>query len=234
VLNVGSRLRLLQGFTTSRAEVDKGIEMATVQEKPGDPGNSVGPEKNIVAITQIGTDASGNSVSANDRAMAKVLLAGLQESQRIVQDQSIQPTLAGLLALARTQSVLSGRKVVIYFTQGFQMDANAIDSVHSIVGAANRSGVTIYVVDLSALDERTSNQMLAAIGMGNAGVGLRASAAAAPVRDSTDPTPPGMKYEAAEQAGRFEANAGSGSPSPRWLQAQAAVTSTPATASRNP
>jgi len=64
-----------------------------------------------------------------------VLFGSLIESQRIVQDQNIQPALAGLLA--RSQREVTGRKIVIYVTQGLQMDSNAVDAVRSIVGEAN-------------------------------------------------------------------------------------------------
>lgn len=214
VLNVGSRLRLLHAFTSDRAEVDKAVALATVQDKPGDPGNSAGPEKDLQAVAQTGADASGNSVPATNRALAKMLLAGLMESQRIVQDQNSQPTLAGLLALARTQREIAGRKVVIYFTQGFQMDSNAVDMVRSIVGEANRSGVTFYVVDLSALDEHFSNKLLASIVMAPAVGSLTAAAKAASGQGSAEPTSQGTFHEAIDQAGRIESEGLSGTSSP--------------------
>ena len=214
VLNIGSRLRLLHAFTSDRAEMDKAVALATVEDKPGDPGNSAGPEKDLQAVAQTGANASGNTVPATDRALAKVLLAGLMESQRIVQDQNSQPTLAGLLALARTQREIAGRKVVLYFTQGFQMDSNAVDMVKSIVGEANRSGVTFYVVDLSALDERSSNKLLASIAIAPSVGSLTASARAASGRGSSEPTSQGTFNAAIDQAGRIESEGLSGTSSP--------------------
>ncbi len=214
VLNVGSRLRLLHTFTSDRAEIDKAVVMATVQDKPGDPGNSAGPEKDLQAVAQTGADASGNTVPATDRALAKVLLAGLMESQRVIQDQNSQPTLAGLLALARTQREIAGRKVVIYFTQGFQMDSNAVDMVSSVVGEANRSGVTFYIVDLSALDERSSNKLLASVAIAPSVGSLTAAARAAGGRGSTEPTSQGTFNAAIDQAGRIESEGLSGTSSP--------------------
>jgi VWFA-related protein len=214
VMNVGSRLRLLQAFTTNRTLVEKGLEMATIQDAPGVVGPYAEPEKNLVTVVHSGKDASGASVPAQDRATGKVVLASLQESQRVVQDQHSQPVLASLLALARTQMEIPGRKVILYFTQGFQTDSNAIDMVHSIVGAANRSGVTFYAIDLSSLDANTSNSMVAAAAIGAVAPGLRAAANAPIPRGGVDMGAPGMKSSAADQAGRIENEGLAGTDSP--------------------
>lgn len=204
VMNIGGRLRLLGMFTADRAEVDKAVALATVQDKPGAlVGNSEGPEKNLMAIAQTGADASGASVPASERATAKILLASLEESQRIVQDQNISATLAGMLALARKERDLSGRKAVIYFTQGLQVDENAADMIRSVVGAANRSGVTIYVVDLSALDEQASNEMMVSAVMATQ-VGPARAAAVAPPQPGVPRAPQGMLNQVAEQTERLE------------------------------
>ena len=115
---------------------------------------------------QTGTDSSGARVSTKERNAAQVMLASLQESQRIVQDQHCLPSLAGLLALARNQRQITGRKVVIFFEQGPQLDSNAKDMLPSIVSAANRSGVSIYAVDANPVDEQAGQGLLATIAIG--------------------------------------------------------------------
>ena len=102
----------------------------------------------------------------------------------------------------------------MYFTQGFQMDSNAADIVHSIVGAANRSGVTFYVVDLSALDQQSSNKLMASVAIAPSVGTLQTAANTPPARGSTEPTPRGMMDQAADQAGRIEADGLSGGGSP--------------------
>jgi VWFA-related protein len=167
VLSVQGRLRLFQGFTSDPAAVGKAVGAAT-----GTPGEDTSedaaalPEKNLIAAAQTGTDSSGARVGAAQRNAARVLLAGLEESQRIVQDQHCRPWLAGLLALARTQQQFPGRKVVIYFEQAAQLDSNARDMLPAIAGAANRSGVSIYTVDTNAVDEQAGEGLLAAMAIG--------------------------------------------------------------------
>ena len=108
------------------------------------------------------------NVSASDRETAQAMLASLEDSQRIIQDQHIQPSLAGLLALVRGQKQMAHRKAIVYFAQGLQPDSNTNDMLKSIMGEANRSGVSIYVVDLNAIDWQASQKLMTTIAMGNA------------------------------------------------------------------
>ena len=122
----------------------------------------------MLAIAKTGNDETGAPVSTKDRASAQVVLAELQESQRVMQELHTQPGLAGLLALARTEQRLPGRKTVLYFAQGLQSDASSEDRLRDIVGAANRAGVSIYVIDASALTAQADQSMVAMMAIGNA------------------------------------------------------------------
>lgn len=166
VLNVGGRLRLLQGFTSDRVAVEKAIRAATDRNEGIADDVAELPEKELIAEAQTGADSSGVRVNTKDRSAARIMLASLQESQRIVEDQHCMPAIAGLLALARTQGQITGRKVVILFEQGPQLDSNAKDMLRSIAGAANRSSVSIYAVDANAVDEQAGQGLLAAMAIG--------------------------------------------------------------------
>ncbi len=118
VLNVGGRLRLFQEFTSDRVALEAAIGAATKGSEGMTDDAAALPEKNLMAAAQTGTDSSGMRLGTKERNAARIMLASLQESQRIVQDQHCLPSLAGLLALARTQRQIAGRKVVIFFEQG--------------------------------------------------------------------------------------------------------------------
>jgi VWFA-related protein len=168
VLKVEGRLRLYQEFTSDPGEVNKAVEAATeIREgaTTAEDGAAL-PEKSLIAAAQTGTDSSGTRVSAQERNSARVMLAALQESQKIVQDQHCRPWLAGLLALARTEHMITGRKVVIYFEQAAQLDSDARDMLLNIAGEANRSGVSIYTVDANAVDEQAGEGLLATVAIG--------------------------------------------------------------------
>jgi VWFA-related protein len=168
VLKIEGRLRLFQDFTSDPGAVSKAVEAATeIREGNNNAEDAAAlPEKNLIAAAQTGTDSSGKRVSAEERSAARVMLAALEESQKIVQDQHCRPWLAGLLALARTQHKIAGRKVVIYFEQSAQLDSDARDMLLNIAGEANRSGVSIYTVDTNAVDEQAGQGLLATVAIG--------------------------------------------------------------------
>ncbi len=177
VLSVQGRLRLFQGFTSDRVAVEKAIAAASARDEKAKADAAALPEKNLIEVAQTGADPSGARVSANERTVARVMLAALEESQRVVQDQHCQPSLAGLLALARTERQIVGRKVVIYFVQGMQLDSNAKDMLPSVIGAANRAGVSIYPVDANAVDEQAGEGLVASAAIAAAAPGIRSGAA---------------------------------------------------------
>ncbi len=200
VLSIEGRLRLFQEFTSDPATVTKAVIAATERDESGKEDPAALPEKNLIAAAQTGTDASGTRVSAQQRSTARVTLAALQESQKIAQDEHCRPWLAGLLALARTEHQTPGRKVVIYFEQGPQLDSNAKDMLLTIAGAANRSGVSIYTVDTNAVDEQAGQGLLATVAIG----GQMATARMNPI-SSTTGTGAGTQSVAMAPAGSITA-----------------------------
>jgi VWFA-related protein len=212
VLNIEGRLRLFQGFTSDRAAVEKAIGAASEKDDATKQDVAAAPEKNLIALAQTGMDPSGARVSAEERNAAQVTLAALEESQRIVQDQHALPSLAGLLALARGQRQIAGRKVVIYFAQGLQLDSSAGDLLRSVIGAANRSGVSFYAVDANAIDTEAGSGLLAANAIGNV-MSANAQAGPAPTTTGTGAAtqtlpqaPPGLAKEVSDQFNRAEGN----------------------------
>jgi len=167
VLQMNGRLRLIQSYTVSRDLVDKAIQTATTSPAPSPEAGLNAAEKEL--LTQSRSDSL--TVDAADRARAKLLLAGLDESQRILEDQHSYPSLSALLALARTQRQITGRKLVVWFAEGLNANSDTRDTIKSIVGQANRAGVTICAVDTAALDKQVGDRMMGAIGMaaGNPG-----------------------------------------------------------------
>ena len=188
LLDFSGRLRLLEGFTDDRGAIEEAIK--TVTDKAGTPlilsatgltvknatdhsdderaSAAAQAEKNLIAITRTGADVSGTHVDLKVRARYQTLLTALADAQLIKQDQHTVPTLAGLLALVRSQQRLTERKAIVYFTENTQMDSAAKEMVHTITGAANRAGVSFYVVDLDALDVGGEHQIQTAMLSGGA------------------------------------------------------------------
>lgn len=178
LFSFGTRLQMLQSFSSDRKVVERSIAVATannVVRLSSTATNAINiaedkenatrvkvaaqAEKDLVAIVHSGADTSGNHVSTRERAENQTLLMALQDTHKVMQDQHTRLSLAGLMAVVRSQQRLTARKSVIYFTSGFQLDSNSQDMVKSISGAASRAGVTFYTVDMDALDVGTRHQI---------------------------------------------------------------------------
>jgi VWFA-related protein len=210
VMNIEGRLKLYQEFTADRPSLTKAIGVATGPVRGERLNGSEMPEKRLLSAATTGTDDSGTRLKANERAIAQMMLAALENSQRIVQEQHTSPSMAGLLSLARTEGRIPGRKVVIYFAQGIHLDASGGQMLDTIVRAASRSDVAIYVVDANALSEQSSQSLLSAMALGNS-VSMTSSRVSAPQTATGPPPTPfgdlttgGMKSQISSQYERFE------------------------------
>jgi VWFA-related protein len=185
LLDFSGRLRLIQGFTDDRSAIEQAVRTVTdasktstpiilsatgmVVKNPNDHSDderakaAARAEKDLIAITRTGANSSGAHMDVMMRARYQTLLAALADAQQIKQDQHALPTLAGLLALVRSQQQIQERKAIIYFTQNMQMDSAAKDMVRTITGAANQAGVSLYVVDMNAMDVGGEHQILNAM-----------------------------------------------------------------------
>jgi VWFA-related protein len=172
VMDFSGRLRLLQGFTEDRNTIEQAVDVVTesravhlvstlsqgvdMVHDPADAGRTKAAteaEKNLIAIARTGVDPSGRHAGVAERARAQTVLKALEDAQLIVQDQHAAQSLAGLLAVVRSQQQLQERKAIIYFTQNAQMDSSSKEMLHTISGAATKAGVTIYTVDLDAMNQ---------------------------------------------------------------------------------
>ncbi len=206
VLKVDGRLKLFQGFSSDRSALTKAISAASESGKAGSGNYSALPEKNLIAVAQTGVDTLGTTVNARERSVARVMLASLEESQRIVQDQHAAPSLAGLLALTRMQRQVQGRKIVVYFVQGLQLDSNGKDMLRSIIGSANRAGVSIYTIDTNAIEPQAGQALVATMAMGNAMSAHTYTPAplAGPPPAGANAIAPGMQTQVGDTYSRFE------------------------------
>jgi len=171
VMNVGARLRLLQPYTEDRDAIEQAVTLATDSKAThlvstlsqgvnivNDPAAVVREkaateaERILITIAQTGVDKAGQHVDLKERARAQLLVKAMEDAQLIVQDQHADRSLAGLLALVRAQQQVTDRKAIIYFTLNELMDSGSKEMLNTIAGAATKAGVTIYTVDLDAMN----------------------------------------------------------------------------------
>ena len=178
VLDVRGRLRAVQPFTGDRKAVSDAIAVATESnaqhlETTGNHDVNITvdhaeearkkriieEEKELIAIVRNGSDSTGKHLSASERLYAKALFAALQESQKSLQDKTGYLNLDALLALVHAQQKLGDRKAIIYFTHNVVMDSAAKQKLKTITADSTRAGVTIYTVDLDALNQAGQYQL---------------------------------------------------------------------------
>ena len=220
VAKAEGRLMLYEDFTADRAALTHAIEQVVDIENTGAGHGAETAEKRLISVARTGADETGARVTPDQRLAAQTLLAALQDSQRIVQEQHTQPGLAGLLALSRAEQRIPGRKTILYFTQGLEGDASSGDRLRDVVGAANRAGVSIYAIDTTLLTAQADQTLVAMSAMG----GARAAQAQAPPQAAFSSggggfqpvaaPPPGLAPMANNQYERYETQDPNGNVTP--------------------
>jgi VWFA-related protein len=156
VLGADRGLRLLGNFTQDRIATGNAVNAALGEIPQQELADA---ERQLLSVVQTGSLLSGAHASIEDRATAQMMLAALDESQRIVQDQHAASTLAGLLALSKAQQLAAGRKIIVFFSEGLRPDSNTESMSREVVQTANRAGVTIYTVDTDAVDAKAFDML---------------------------------------------------------------------------
>jgi VWFA-related protein len=158
VVDVWGRLQTQHEFTSNRKVIAESIAAAVEPRTYGSTGEENQLEQLLEQVAETGQNRPGAIASGRERALARSLSAAMQASKRIVAAQHLPPSQAGLLALIQAQQSLPGRKAIVYFMSSqieapggnaYRMsarDTRARDELKSIMGAANRAGVNVYVV----------------------------------------------------------------------------------------
>ncbi len=158
VFKIDSRLRLVQDFTADRSVLDKSVDTATEKAPSGQTSKASATEKALITMALSGKDSNGKVVAARQRLLAQSMYAALKNSSRIAQDRHIAPSLSSLLALVQSQQDLPGRRTLVYLSwiDQARIDDKDRKAIESIIGSANEAGVSIDVIDCSALGQHGS------------------------------------------------------------------------------
>lgn len=204
VFQMDGRLRLLQPWTSNHQEVLQAIASATHSQGAERTSDLTEAEKQLFASAQ----EDSLSSEFENRSRARLLVSALEDSQRILEDQHAFPSLAALQAITRVQRQITGRKLVLYFAEGLNANGDSRDAVATLVGQANRAGVTICAVDTNAMDQQMSDRMMGAMAMAASGPGASFAAADALAshgygRGQSGP-PPGQLLQGAQNMTALE------------------------------
>lgn len=190
VFVIQQSLRVLQQFTHDHASIRAAIERATGAAKQqfetaqndirtgrgmtnsagnvtgiGGVGQSPPPPDPNAPVTPEG--AAGFAAAQMDR-----MLSGMRDLVD-TSDSEIQGrySLYALLALAKSQEEMPGRKTMLYFSEGLALPNSLWHIMNAVISAANRANVSIYTFDarglLTTSDLDRSRALLAAAGANN-------------------------------------------------------------------
>ena len=156
VVDVWGRLQIQQEESTNRKATSEAVLTAVDPQVYGTKVEANALEQRLVRIAKTGQDSEGKVSNAWERTLARSMYTAMQTSTRVSKDQHLSQSQACLLALAEAQRSLPGRKAIVYFmsTEGgigdpnlrSGKDSHGKEALNSIIGAANRAHVNIYVV----------------------------------------------------------------------------------------
>lgn len=180
VFVVSNRFYVLQSFTADREKLRLAVEAATGRGEKQYPdlsqkiveqlqvianGSDFGPPAGTpgqatngaigapTGLTATGIAPTGGGVraSALDTAAAQATLNTLRAVEAAQIDQQSRASIYTFMHIAREQRRLSGRKTVLYFSNGLQVPTNLVDVMRSTISEANRANVSIYAIDARGL-----------------------------------------------------------------------------------
>jgi VWFA-related protein len=163
VMDFSGRLRLVQPITNDHNAITQAITTVTEKSEANRTAAVTQAEKKLISIARTGADVTGQHVDVTLRPLYQAQLIALESTPHVMQDQHTRLNLAGLLAIAQSQQHIAQRKSIIYFTQNMAMDTASKEMVKTIVGAANRAGVSLYIIDMNALNTGDAYQVQVAM-----------------------------------------------------------------------
>jgi VWFA-related protein len=206
IFRLNLRLNAIHGFTNDRAALTAAVRKAlngNAVELAAASANVLNETDYTITGGQTGVsinsgidltqepDFSMSPASSNPFSESQIALAAMITNQRgMVDTIAGMKTWDALLQIIRYESMLPGRKTVLYLSDGLVDPPGRHDFVRSVVSAANRGHVTFYCIDVRGLTLTTSNGM---------SVGLTKSAAATSRTQGTVLSSPSAAMAQAQQ-----------------------------------
>ena len=167
VFSLDDRLHMLQDFSRNVgalvAAVERATTLASKEDAPPLPG-ATREQEGPVEYGQPGAGVAVNPATAGTDAVAQQMRQMTEQMQALA--TSIETTQRGhatfypLMALAKAQGALEGRKAILLFSEGLQVPSSVEEIFQATISEANRANVSVYAIDSRGLD--TSRDLAAA------------------------------------------------------------------------
>jgi VWFA-related protein len=163
VFKIGAGLRVLHTFTDDPKKISDAISAATqggdqTVDPPNDPRFESATEEALRAALGGGRVSGQQGSSAADAATSAAMADMLRSADLLVREEKGRASLYPLLALAKALAPTSGRKTLLYFSEGLNVPPEAQQLLEATVGQANRANVSIYALDARGLSPRSPNE----------------------------------------------------------------------------
>jgi len=164
VFQIGDSLRLLQQFTTDHDVVRRAVLKATGQidtqytsatDRLAEAAARANDLRDrLEALTAGGTGVTGTTAAAQrgqEVDMANMVVNALRMTDTLQREQQGHSSLFPILALAKQQQPLAGRKTILFFSEGLQAPPTLDHVLLAAISEANRANVSVYAVDSRGL-----------------------------------------------------------------------------------
>jgi VWFA-related protein len=151
VMMLGQQLNALQEFTTDREKLKAAIEKAT----SGANFLQMAADSHRIREQLRGVAAKGGDTV--DVKLAEVLLRTLEFEASVTSDERTRALANSIMAIARGQLLMMGRKSVVFFSEGLSVPPQLQPAFDAAVAAANRANVAFYAIDARGLLSQGQN-----------------------------------------------------------------------------
>ena len=159
VFRVDNRLSLVQSFTNDRAKLKEAIARSTSGTFIGVTDEKVALDQAVAELERTaslgaaqGQGAAGQGGGFAARAQAQALSNMLRLANTLQRQQMGGTSLYPLLALAKGQQTLAGRKTLLYISEKLDVPPALEQVYRSVISEANRANVSVYAIDARGLD----------------------------------------------------------------------------------
>ncbi len=186
IFRLNLRLNAIHGFSNDRAALKESVRRAVngnSMELAADSANVLNQTDYTTAggpggiSTNSGIDLTQTpdfglgSASTNPLSESQQAVAGMIANQRGMVDYGTGMNVwTSLLQMIRYESILPGRKTILYLSDGLSNPPGHREFVQTVIGAANRGNVTFYCIDVRGMAMATSNGLSSGLTQTAAGI----------------------------------------------------------------
>ena len=161
VFTIDNRLNLIQDFSRDAARLTTAVDRATTTVTRETAVAAPGSSREQAPPTPFAQPTSGavsgaSAATAGQSAVEAQFRETIQRMETLATNietsQRGHATLYPLMALAKAQGGLEGRKAILFFSEGLQVPTSVEEIFQSTISEANRANVSLYTIDARGLD----------------------------------------------------------------------------------